>query len=103
MKWILAFALLTLAVAVAAPLAQQAGQPPAAPSGQTGSPPVARGQMPTLGLQIKDGKVLATWGGIGWGPGQFDWVHGIVVDSQGAVYAADTYGQRIQKFVPPGR
>jgi len=24
----------------------------------------------------------------------------IVVDSKGAVYAADTYGQRIQKFVP---
>ena len=34
-----------------------------------------------------------------WGPGEFDWVHGIVVDSKGAVYAADTYGQRIQKFV----
>ena len=30
-----------------------------------------------------------------------NWVHGIVVDSKGAVYAADTYGQRIQKFVPP--
>ena len=30
------------------------------------------------------------------------WVHGIVVDSHGAVYAADTYGQRLQKFVPPG-
>jgi hypothetical protein len=23
------------------------------------------------------------------------------VDSKGAVYAADTYGQRLQKFVPP--
>ena len=32
----------------------------------------------------------------------FDWVHGIVVDSKGAVYAADTYGQRLQKFVPSG-
>ena len=29
-------------------------------------------------------------------------VHGVVVDSKGAVYAADTYGQRIQKFVPAG-
>jgi len=54
-------------------------------------------------IQLKDGKVLATWGSMGWGPGQFDWVHGIVVDSQGAVYAADTYGQRIQKFVPSAR
>ena len=53
-------------------------------------------------FQLKDGKILATWGKQGWGPGEFDWVHGIVVDSKGAVYAADTYGQRIQKFVPGG-
>jgi DNA-binding beta-propeller fold protein YncE len=50
-------------------------------------------------FQLKDGKILATWGKQGWGPGEFDWVHGIVVDSKGAVYAADTYGQRLQKFV----
>ena len=53
-------------------------------------------------IQLKDGKILATWGKQGWGPGEFDWVHGIVVDSKGAVYAADTYGQRLQKFVPGG-
>jgi len=52
-------------------------------------------------MQISDGKLVATWGSQGLGPGQFDWVHGIVVDSHGAVYAADTYGQRLQKFVPP--
>jgi len=51
-------------------------------------------------LRTADGKLVATWGSQGLGPGQFDWVHGIVVDSQGAVYAADTYGQRLQKFVP---
>ena len=51
-------------------------------------------------LDLKTGKLLATWGKQGLGPGEFDWVHGIVVDSKGAVYAADTYGQRIQKFVP---
>jgi DNA-binding beta-propeller fold protein YncE len=51
-------------------------------------------------FQLKDGKILATWGKQGRGPGEFDWVHGIVVDSKGAVYAADTYGQRLQKFVP---
>ena len=34
-------------------------------------------------IQLKDGKILATWGKQGWGPGEFDWVHGIVVDSQG--------------------
>jgi DNA-binding beta-propeller fold protein YncE len=53
-------------------------------------------------IQLKDGKILATWGKQGWGPGEFDWVHGVVVDSKGAVYAADTYGQRLQKFVPLG-
>jgi len=53
-------------------------------------------------IQTKDGRILATWGKQGWGPGEFDWVHGIVVDSKGAVYAADTYGQRLQKFLPPG-
>ncbi len=51
-------------------------------------------------LSLPDGKLVATWGKQGLGPGEFDWVHGIVVDSKGAVYAADTYGQRIQKFVP---
>jgi tripartite motif-containing protein 71 len=54
-----------------------------------------------LKFSLKDGKILAVWGRQGLGPGEFDWVHGIVVDSKGAVYAADTYGQRIQKFVPP--
>jgi DNA-binding beta-propeller fold protein YncE len=51
-------------------------------------------------LSLRDGKLVATWGKQGLGPGEFDWVHGIVVDSHGAVYAADTYGQRLQKFVP---
>jgi DNA-binding beta-propeller fold protein YncE len=51
-------------------------------------------------FQLKDGKMLAIWGKQGCGPGEFDWVHGVVVDSKGGVYAADTYGQRIQKFVP---
>ena len=53
-------------------------------------------------LSLKDGKLVATWGKQGLGPGEFDWVHGIVVDSKGAVYAGDTYGQRLQKFVPAG-
>jgi hypothetical protein len=51
-------------------------------------------------ISLADGKVLATWGGPGRGPNEFDWVHGMVVDSRGAVYAADTYGQRVQKFTP---
>ena len=55
-----------------------------------------------LRFNLKDGKITAVWGKQGWGPSEFDWVHGIVVDSKGAVYAADTYGQRIQKFVRTG-
>ena len=51
---------------------------------------------------VTDGRILATWGGPGRGSGQFDWVHGVAVDTLGAVYAADTYGQRVQKFVPVG-
>jgi len=54
-------------------------------------------------IQLSDGKILATWGSMGRGPNQFDWLHGVVVDSQGAVYAADTYGQRLQKYLPPTR
>jgi len=53
-------------------------------------------------IALKDGRILATWGQQGLGPGEFDWVHGVVVDSRGAVYAADTYGQRLQKFVSGG-
>jgi hypothetical protein len=55
-----------------------------------------------LKFDLKTGAILAVWGKQGWGPAEFDWVHGIVVDSKGAVYAADTYGQRIQKFVKAG-
>jgi peptidylamidoglycolate lyase len=51
-------------------------------------------------IQLSDGRILGTWGEPGHGPGQFDWVHGMAVDSRGGVYAADTYGQRVQKFVP---
>ena len=50
-----------------------------------------------------DGRILATWGEPGRGRGQFDWVHGMAVDTEGAVYAADTYGQRVQKFVAVAR
>ena len=51
-------------------------------------------------ISLANGEILATWGEPGRGPGQFDWVHGMAVDTQGAVYAADTYGQRVQKFIP---
>ena len=43
-------------------------------------------------------KALVVSGGM-HAPGEVAVIE-IVVDSKGAVYAADTYGQRIQKFVP---
>jgi DNA-binding beta-propeller fold protein YncE len=55
-----------------------------------------------LKVSTEDGAILTRWGGQGRGPGEFDWAHGIAVDSKGAVYVGDTYGQRIQKFVPTG-
>ena len=50
-------------------------------------------------VALKDGRIVTTFGGRGRGPGQFDWAHGIAVDSKGSVYVADVYGQRLQKFV----
>jgi DNA-binding beta-propeller fold protein YncE len=55
-------------------------------------------------IQVSDGKLVARFGlGKGWGPGQFDWAHGIAVDSKGAVYVSETYGARLQKYVPGSR
>ena len=51
-------------------------------------------------ISLADGSIIATWGKRGREPGEFDWVHSIAIDSRGAVYASDTYGQRVQKFVP---
>ena len=46
-----------------------------------------------------DGKILGSFGSDGPAPGQLHQSHGIAVDSQGAVYVAETVNQRIQKFV----
>ncbi len=55
-----------------------------------------------LKVSLPDGKIVTRWGGHGRGAGEFDWAHGLAVDSTGAVYVGDTYGQRLQKFVPSG-
>jgi DNA-binding beta-propeller fold protein YncE len=51
----------------------------------------------------KDGKLLATWGKHGKGPGEFDTPHGIALDSAGRVYVADRANNRIQIFEPDGK
>ena len=46
-----------------------------------------------------DGKALGWFGSGGQAPGQLHQVHSIAIDSGGAIYAAETVNQRIQKFV----
>ena len=47
-----------------------------------------------------DGRILATFGETGGGPGQFNIPHSIHVDRYGNVYVAEVGNKRIQKFVP---
>lgn len=49
-----------------------------------------------------DGRLLASWGEPGTGPGQFNLPHGIAVDREGRVYVADRENSRIQVFGPGG-
>ena len=50
-----------------------------------------------------EGKLLSSWGTYGTFPGAFWGVHGFSVDSEGNLYAAETFGGRTQKYRPkPG-
>lgn len=49
-----------------------------------------------------DGKLIASWGEPGSGPGQFHLPHGIAIDAEGIVYVADRENCRIQFFSPTG-
>jgi hypothetical protein len=44
------------------------------------------------------GKYIKSWGSTGRGPGQFNIVHGLAIDAQGNVYAADEGNRRVQVF-----
>ena len=55
-----------------------------------------------------DGHYLAKWGGIGYGlsggwPGWFRLAKAVTVDSQGNLYVADAFNNRIQKFTENGK
>jgi DNA-binding beta-propeller fold protein YncE len=50
-----------------------------------------------------DGRLIASWGEPGAGPGQFNLPHGIAVDRHGTVYVADRENSRIQLFTADGR
>ena len=45
-----------------------------------------------------DGKVLASFGHMGHGAGEFDNLHNLAIDSKGNIYAAEVQGKRVQKF-----
>jgi NHL repeat len=49
-----------------------------------------------------DGRLLQSWGEPGAGPGQFELVHGVCVDSRGLIYVADRRNTRIQVFSSNG-
>jgi sugar lactone lactonase YvrE len=49
-----------------------------------------------------DGRLIASWGEPGAGPGQFHVPHGIAVDRRGIVYVADRENCRLQMFTPEG-
>jgi len=51
----------------------------------------------------KAGKYISTWGTHGTGPGEFNTVHSVGVDSKGTVYVADRENNRIQLFDPNGK
>jgi hypothetical protein len=46
----------------------------------------------------KDGKFLKTWGKKGMGPGEFDVIHTLALDSQGRLFVGDRQNNRIQIF-----
>jgi DNA-binding beta-propeller fold protein YncE len=51
----------------------------------------------------KDGKFIKAWGKKGSGPGEFDTLHSIAMDSKGRIFIADRGNSRIQIFDQDGR
>ena len=51
-----------------------------------------------------NGQLKFSWGGHGSGPGEFDTVHSVFIDTEDGdkVYAADRYNNRVQFFTPQG-
>ena len=51
----------------------------------------------------KDGKFLKTWGKKGMGPGEFDVIHTLAIDSRGRLFVGDRQNNRIQIFDADGK
>ena len=59
--------------------------------------------MPACTGLHPDGKLVASWGAPGSGPGQFHLPHSIAYDDGGTLYVADRANKRIQLFTPEGK
>ncbi len=51
----------------------------------------------------KNGKFLKTWGKKGMGPGEFDVVHTLALDSRGRLFVGDRQNNRVQIFDADGK
>jgi sugar lactone lactonase YvrE len=51
----------------------------------------------------KNGKFLKTWGKKGMGPGEFDVIHTVALDSRGRLFVGDRQNNRIQIFDADGK
>jgi DNA-binding beta-propeller fold protein YncE len=49
-------------------------------------------------LRRSDGQVVGSFGRVGRGPGEFENLHNIAIDSKGNIFTAEVQGQRLQKF-----
>jgi hypothetical protein len=45
-----------------------------------------------------DGQIIGSFGRVGRGPGEFENLHNIGIDSHGNIYTAEVQGQRVQRF-----
>ena len=50
----------------------------------------------------QNGKFIKAWGHKGSGPGEFDGVHGLALDSKGRLFVADRLNNRVQIFTQDG-
>jgi len=50
-------------------------------------------------IRRSDGAVVGNFGRVGRGPGEFENLHNIAIDSKGNIYTAEVQGQRIQRFL----
>ena len=53
-------------------------------------------------IRRSDGAVVGNFGRVGRGPGEFENLHNIAIDSKGNIYTAEVQGQRIQRFLYKG-